>query len=505
MQDYLRRLLPALPRRAPDASSLFLHLQDSADPRLRDLAVASLDELGGGSGAGAGFGSFSAGEVAELQAECDVYSGRLRRRLLTDIAQPVRQLVIWIVLGQSLGGGWEALPPVSTEAAPDCFVVGGSVHPQAEDSAAWAPVGGLAVLNPFVANARGSILGETYLSGFAAQFRKDWLEYVGRPLGWTDNRWVFGNCAVGGKSNLALSPGAAPVEYFNKFRQFIDTCVGIAAANGWSVMVGGILHEQGQQDYALGTGFSTYSAGLANLIAAARAYAVSKTGQQDLIPVYLFQTGGQFTNDSQELQVARAQLAVADTVPGVFMAANSQATVDKGGHLSANGSCWNGAQGGKVATRTIIRREGWECTRPIRWVHRGRTVLGLFHTPEGPLRIRTPYVGLAPSPAAADVSRGVRMVDAGGLAPLAEVRPMGQVLGVAMGRDAQGTLKPWLGAKAGFNGAICIADSDATRLAAAYRVVSGQDPAEDLGPEVVGLTYDASNFSVADVQTSELV
>jgi hypothetical protein len=524
MQDYLIRLLAALPKRAPDASSLLLYLRDNPDPQLRDLAVATLDQLGGGGGGGgsAGFGDFTSPELAEAQEECAAYSRNVRRRVQT-LCQPNRQLVLWIMLGQSLGAAYEASPALPYVTPPDCFMFGQSVHPMVEGNAIWTPIGGSAVLTPLAPTVRDGtsllnaaqqaalpfripgIVGQTHLEGFAAQFRRDWLQYIGQPLGAPDNRWVFAECAVGGKSNAELSPGANP-ELFNKVRSLIDQVAAFAAAAGWSFMVGGFLHQQGEQDYTSGTPTSVYKPGLWALLTAARSYAASVTGQAGTIPVYLFQTGGQFASDAQQLAVARAQLAVADEMEGVYLALNNGRVPDKDGHLTSNGSHWNGLQGGKVATRTIIHGEDWEPTRPIRWQHRGRTLLGLFHTPVGDLRFGTPYTGRAAAPAASTTARGIRPVDSIGAMPVTEVRPLGQVLGVTLGRNPSGALTAWLGSATN-QGAICISDSDETRLNGAYSYIAGfgQTADEDLGPDVVGLSYDGRNFAAADVQLSEAV
>lgn len=523
MLAYLTRVFSSVLRSAPDASALIPYIRDSSNPLQRDLRAMTVEQLatvlGTSASSGGGAGSFSATEMAALVAEAAAYSEEVTRRSVM-LTQPTAQLVLWLGYGQSNSVGFECWPALTKTAPLDCFMIGPSVHAADRFSSSWAPMFGDTTLRPLIGTVRSGTAsgvldeaqqaallggasnpGETPLEGFAAHLRREWLRARGKPDGDPNNRWVFAACGVGGQSAASLSVGSDP-EFFNRIRGAITTAKAIAAANGWTFAVGGMLFSGGEADYGLRTPYADYLATLTQLIADFRSYAVSQTGQSGVIPVFISQTGGgPATADNVQLQVARAQIALSRTVPGVYIAASNAPVPDKGIHLTANGARWVGSQQGKVAARALIDGVGWECTRPLRWLYRDRTLAGPFHLPVAPLRFCVPYANRTPQVGGA--SAGLYLVDSLGTLPvIATSIYQGRVLVATLGRGVTGTLQVWQGAEASLGG-VFVSDSDTTRLVSTYDYAadSGQSTDENI-PALVGLSYPAANVGLADVQTA---
>ncbi|SHJ69549.1 Protein of unknown function [Roseomonas rosea] len=483
---------------------------------LRRADYPAEDSITGGGSSSA----FTDAEMAAFAAEARAYSDKVRRRVV-DLRKPTAGLELFISYGQSHAAGWETWPALSkNDLLYDNLMMGMAVH--GWGTATWNPLGGSATLTPLKATVMSgtntvmtdaevaalpfgaSNLGETPLEGFAAQFRAAWLRARGKPGGDPTNRFVFASTGVGGMSVAELMPGASP-NRFGRFQAAIAAAKAQAAAAGLTFGVGGILYSQGQQDYAIGTSFSAYVTGLTNLIAAMRAEVASQVpGQTGIVPIYLIQTGGQYTSDSQQLAIARAQIEVARTVPGVFIAANDQAVPDKDDHLTSNGSRMSGCTAGKVAAKTLIDGEGFECTRVIRWTVRGRTLVGLMHLPEGEVKVSTAYVGRAPSGIETSTSRGIYAEDGAGVLPIESTQfERGRLVVATLGRDPVGTVTVWVGRAGGAGAPICLSDSDSTPIVYRYEYTagSGQTADENIA-DLVGLSYPSENLCLADVQAA---
>lgn len=465
-------------------------------------------------------GDFTATEYAALAAEAAEYTSKVRRKAVT-LHQPTEGLVLWAGYGQSFLEAVEAWPAITRTAAPDCYMFGQSVRPASRTATSFAPTGGSAALQPHVAtvsDGAGGVLndaqvaalpfgadnpGESYLEGFMAVFRPAWLRSRGKVSD-PSNRFVVANCAVGGKSIAQLSSGASP-NYFNRLSTAIDLGIAQAAADGVTFGVGGVLMDQGQQDYNEGTSFADYVTQFTQWVADVRTLVVSKVpAQTGLLPIYIVQTGGQYANDTQKLQVARAQIEIARTVPGVFLVAGAQHVTDKGDHLTANSSRWMGCTLGRAAVRTIIEGVGVECTRAIRWTWRGKTLVGVLHVPEGQAKAFAPYVGRVVSSAAAAPARGLYVTAGGAMVPVSDVRFESERLVVAtLSDEPQVAPEVWLGRWSGNAGAVCISDSDRTPLVLPYAYLAGfgQTVDEDI-PALNGLTFPSENVCLADVQTA---
>jgi hypothetical protein len=325
------------------------------------------------------------------------------------------------------------------------------------------------------------------------ELRARWL-----AAGKARNVWVAASVGVGGLSTLSLSEGASP-EYFNRIRGAIAAFKAQVPA-GKTFSIGGMVYNQGEQDYIDGTTAEAYAANLAALVTSVRNLAGTEGQQNGVLPVFLVQTGNKWTVDNHDLGVARGQILATSTIPGVFLVTGAAPVPDKGGHLTGNGSRWVGCQVGKGMARVLVDQAGYENARAIRWVVRDRTLLGVFHG-VGKMRFGTPYDGRAPQ--ALPAHAGVYAADGAGAVALSNPRWVAdRVLALDMTRSV-GTLKVWLGRKADTNGLTWIADSDLTQFLFPYYYAEGLGfvPADNIA-DLVGLYLDPSNFVLADVITA---
>lgn len=466
-------------------------------------------------------GDYSTAQLKSLAQEARDYSSAIRRRRPANLRSLLlAEIMLHNIAGQSLSSGWEGWPSLSREQFYDLVMMGRSVQPQGQSSAFWLPMGDDPALQPMVSTVRGVTAqlltpaqqaalspgavncGETPLEGSNNHLRRAYLLRYGHGLaGDPDHLWVAAADGVGARSIAQLSPGADP-DLFQRYRDTVTLAQAQAVALGKTFAVGDQIIIQGEEDYSLGTTYEAYRDGLKAYIQARRDYAASIDGQVGIVPVFIVQTGGRFVSDAQQLAIGRAQIAVAREMDGVFIVSSTSPYPDKNGHLSSNGYRWMGNQIGKVRARVHLDREGWMGTHVKRWEYRGRTLIGLFHAPVPPLQFARPYTIWAVSNAYTSPSRGIYATDEQGEMTIDQVEIVEDVLVSArMSREPVGTLTVWLGKATPFVGATCIADSDTTPLHDVYEYTagSGQYPQEDI-PELVGLSYDACNFCLADVQ-----
>ncbi|HDW3814560.1 TPA: hypothetical protein RMS01_005669, partial [Klebsiella pneumoniae] len=106
-----------------------------------------------------------------------------------------------------------------------------------------------------------------------------------------------------------------------------------------------------------------------------------------------YQTGAGYTVDTQDLAIGMAQIDMADTVPGCWMATPVYPVTDKNGHLDPNGYRWAGMQFGKVLHRILDRGMDWKPLKPIKAVrYSDKEIIVSFLTPSPPLQFKESYV-----------------------------------------------------------------------------------------------------------------
>ncbi|WP_203074764.1 hypothetical protein [Falsiroseomonas ponticola] len=488
------------------------------NPSTGALTAAGMGQATAAATAGDGWvlGAFTAAERDAMEALAREYRSVVRRRRPV-LALPDGELCAIMLLGQSLAQGTTSYPVLTRQqAAPDCYMLGDSVHPQNLSDSTWVPHGDPLALSPLVATVTSrdrrlvGLLtaeaaaalppfegnrGETPGEGFCAQFRPAWLRARGLSAN-PNNRWVVGSVAVASTAVEQWLDGA-PENYFNRARDFYRAVKACAAARGLKASAPIILIANGESSPN-----EEFGANLARLIEQLRALVAEEfPDQRGIVPVFLQQTGGTYTSTATRLAQARGQIAVSNTVPGVFIVSNSGAYPDKAPantHLTANGSRWLGCQAGKVATRVLADDVGWQCTRALGFRYRGDTLLGWFHTPVPPLTWGAHFRGLSQPPR--PDSAGLRAEDDAGWMELSAARIVGpSTIAWTLSRAVVGQLTVTIGWQENGDGApIYIADGDETQLAATYEYLGdNQLPEEDI-PGVVGLRYDARNLCLAD-------
>lgn len=469
-------------------------------------------------------GDITAAEIAAYDAQAQAYSASVLRRDVSAYAIPNAQVVLYIGTGQSLMAGLEAWPTLSRDGARyDNLMLGGSVHSFYRTTPLFATMDGTLAFSPMVARTRqtgedtglipytdepalipgATRPGETPLEGALAVLRDRWLRRRGIVSGGDlSRRFGAQNVAVGGSTVQMWLPETAG-SLHPRFTGAIAASKAACDAAGLTFAVGGILRNQGQQDYdnSINTSRPTYAARMTAEIAAQRAGVQAITGQAN-VPVFAKIPGGPYTRDSQELAIAMAHLDVAASVPGVFNVGCDQRYPNKaGGHLTSNGSRWSGAQFGHVMARVQIDGQGWEAMRMLAAYWRGRDIVVTWHTPVRGVQIGTTYNDLTPVTLA---SGGARIFDSAGEISVSAAQIVaGQVTRWRANRAISGTVKIWLGRKTEHEGAICFCDSDASRMVDRYEYAagSGQYPEENI-TDLVGLAYDPRNFAVPQVITA---
>jgi len=432
----------------------------------------------------------------------------------------------FIAYGQSFAIGAESFPTLTrAPSSPNNLMMGLSVHSGRERTAKWLPIGDTR-FRPLVAtvpaagepvprilsHAEEAALphgsphrGETYLEGFAAVLRQAW---IAAHRGSDDPRcqFVFSACGVAGKTISELS---APKPHFlGRLKHCVTMAKAEADRCGRTYAVGAIIIDQGQADYALGTSLGDWLTTATRLIADIRGHVASTTGQPGLVPVFMVQTGGIWTGragDANELAIGRAQIELERTVPGVILTSGTgHLPRQPRRHLTSNSSRWTGQQIGKVAARILIDGTPWKAPRILRWLHRGRSLLGEVHTPDGELIIAPSWA--ADAAAISREDRGLHVADDAGAVPVLRVDIRADnTVEATLARDTIGRVKVWLGAfGGGRKGQIVFATRSRTPLPGLYvfEPGTGQAEAENI-PDLVGKPYPAQDYLLADVIEAE--
>jgi hypothetical protein len=162
-------------------------------------------------------------------------------------------------------------------------------------------------------------------------------------------RFLAGGAGVGGVGIAALSKGARP-EYFHRVPTLVAQMQAEARRARGSFGVAGILWLQGESDMTMER--ERHLALLRRLRADLVAEAVPK--DQPPPGFFTYQTIANAQNDRHGLGVQMAQLQMALSDPGAFMAGPTYPVPDSNNlHLTANGYRWLGSQFGKVMHQVL--------------------------------------------------------------------------------------------------------------------------------------------------------
>lgn len=432
---------------------------------------------------------------------------------MSTLARPTFDINHIIAYGQSLAGGWEGWPALSTTPRHDSLMLGDSVRPVQENAPHWQPVGEPA-FRPLIATVQdvgsgellapdavarlppGSVaLGETVLEAAVNAWRGH-LQHD-REFAAAGRRLLASSCGVGGRSLERLAKGAAP-ELFDRLRDCAALAKSTSATHGLGYGVVALLFLQGEHNNFGVDGATADRGEYKSLLqqfyrdfVADVAFGIA--GQAAAPAMFIHQTGGAYATETNA--IPQAQLETALEVPGWFLAAPVYPVTSKGGHLDANGYRWLGAQFGKVMHRVLTLNEDWKPLHPLWTAFDGRNLLVHFHAPVPPLGWGQPFNGhTAVTPA----DRGFTVTDAGGIVPLAAVELFDALtVRIAMtrqpGRDA---VLRYADRSRGGRGALHDSDTTVAADHYVYDPRTGHYPTAEV-PDLVGQPYPLQNWCVA--------
>jgi hypothetical protein len=432
---------------------------------------------------------------------------------VSDLARPTFGINHILAYGQSLAGGWEGWPALSTSSQRDSLMLGDSVRPAQETAPHWRPVGE-PMFRPLIATVQdvssgallapdavarlppGSLaLGETVLEAAVNAWRGH-LQHDPEFVA-AGRRLLASSCGVGGRALEQLAKGATP-ELFNRLRDCVALAKANAAAHGLGYGVVALLFLQGEHN-SFGVDGATADRGEYKSLlqqfyrdfVADVAFGIAR--QSAAPPMFIHQTGGAYATETNA--IPQAQLETALEMPGCFLAAPAYPVTSKGGHLDANGYRWLGTQFGKVMHRVLTRNEDWKPLHPLWTASDGRTLFVHFHVPVPPLAWGQPFDGHT---AVTPPDRGFTIVDAGGIVPLAAVELFDALtVRIAMmrppGRDA---VLRYADRSRGGRGALHDSDTTAAADPYVYDARTGHYPTAEV-PDLVGRPYPLQNWCVA--------
>ncbi|WP_343558245.1 hypothetical protein [Klebsiella aerogenes] len=460
--------------------------------------------------------------VSKLDAEALSFSQNVNNTLVTGIQRPVFDYNIIITYGQSLSTaneGWPALSKAAQEVG-NVLSFGQSVRGLDRLVANWRPVGG-ASLHDLIAvvqqrDTTDSLIltdsevaalppgsqneGESFDVGATNFWRLLQNDFHGVPTN-PERKIIVLNCGVAGQTVEQLSKGASP-ELFSR--------IGIALSQlksyindispGATLGVICVNYAQGEYNYNGTAGGTQDKETFINLTKQLRNdinTTISGITGQILPPAFItYQTSGSWTVDSTGMAIGNAQVEMALTVPGVWLATPSYFVTDKGGHLDPNGYRWMGMQFGKVEHRIIDRGVDWKPLQPLSAVYYGRDIYINFHVPNPPLQFKGIYDA---NTSQLYANKGFRVTSGGTQLTVSSVEIVGvSTVRITLADDVPAGAQVWYASKTMFNGNGNLCDSDRTvaPFKYEYNAGTGQYASANI-PELVNKPYPLNNFCVA--------
>lgn len=465
--------------------------------------------------------------ISKLDAEALAYSQNVNNTVVTGIQRPVFDYNVVITYGQSLSTaneGWPALSKMTQEVG-NVLTFGRSVRGLDRLVANWRPVGGaslhdmiavvqqrdttdsliltdseVAALSPGAQNE-----GESFDVGATNLWRllqNDFHGVAENPM----RKIVVLNCGVSGQTVEQLSKGASPELFsrigiaLNQLKSYINT-----VSPGATLGVVCVNYAQGEYNYNGSAGGTQDKTTFLNLTKQLRldinAAIIGITGQK-LPPAFItYQTSGSWTVDSTNMAIGNAQVELANTVSGVWLATPSYFVTDKGGHLDSNGYRWMGMQFGKVEHRIIDRGIDWKPLQPLSAVYSGREIYINFHVPNPPLQFKEIY---DVNTAQLYANKGFRVTSGGASLVISSVDIVGvSTIRITLADNVPSGSQIWYAPKTTFNGNGNLCDSDRTVAPYnyEYKAGTGQYASANIAA-LVNKPYPLNNFCVAFTKTA---
>ena len=430
--------------------------------------------------------------------------------------------IIWD--GQSLSNNQEGWPALTRDVVPryDNLMIGDSPRPANRTNTSFTPIGG-AVFKPLKSVVQ-SLDGATILNdaqvaalprgggnqgegGVAAvnMLRKMYLDHYSLDRD-PSRRFLLSQPGVDGRSIEQLSVGASP-EIYNRVRESVSLAKQLSGTDSYAVST--IVWIQGEWNYRSQNGSNdknTYKLNMGKLFDDITQTAKDAAGddQWQRPPVFMYQTGGQYTVDSTKMSIGMAQFEFCKENDYAYLATPAYPFPDKGGHCDSNGYRWMDMQFGKVMYKVQILGEGWEPLHPIK-IDRaddGRSLYVSYHVPSPPLQFRPCY---ANSTAYMFDDKGFSVTDLSGTAvAISSVEIVADtIIKITCANSIPASAALWYGdARNNHRGGGNVFDSDDFQATEIYEYEEGRGfyPEANI-PELVGKPYPLNNASVQWYQT----
>jgi Carbohydrate esterase, sialic acid-specific acetylesterase len=351
------RLISSSPRSAPSADSLVPFVTDSADPLMRDLRVATLDQLAGVIGGGGG---------GSTPRNLDLTP---RKPLLLS-GTGINGLIPY---GQSLGVGALGTPIISTsQPYNNLTFVGGVKSSSTADKASFAP---LVEDTKGENGSTGGNRGETICSGAANYAVRTAAIQAGvLPSEFT----IFASAPGNGGTEIAgLKKGTAP---YNRLLGQVSSAATLAAAAGRAFAVHAVPFLQGESDATDGTPGPVWTAEMVQLTDDLNTDIKSITGQTTPVYVLLYQTASQARTTDGRIALAQLE-AVRQHELIHFAGPISHMPYSDGVHLTNVGYNWFGAYNGRSFYQLVVEGRAPDCVWPVSATVEGTTLRVRFRAP----------------------------------------------------------------------------------------------------------------------------
>jgi hypothetical protein len=502
-----------------DSSSDVKRVQDSYGNVIGriDATGKGYGIYGGGAAASVGAsGSYSAAMIATRDAINVANSAIARSQPMTRYAPLTGGIVHIFGYGQSLSGGWDGVPVLSTTQPFDNLMIGGQTRAaqnssQAPITTTWVPVGsatgagGTYPFNPMIAtsaNQNSISQGETPGEGAVNYLRRAYLQKMSLAAN-PNCRFVLTNCGIGGQDIAALSKGATP-NIYNRLLDAANAVKAAAVANGLSYQVGGVIWTQGEQDVSEGTSGAAYTAAFQTLQANFLTDVVQGIAGQPASTVVPWFSGQPDSNASGDtMAIHKAILDLANTPNSdLYLTGPLYQYPDHSIHLTANGYRWHANQIGKTMARVMLNGMYASACYVKRATFLGNSVLIDLNVPAPPLILGDAYVQYVKT---VYPNLGFIVSDASGLVTILSATIAGEAtILLTLARALGGS--PVL--QAGNNQVLStdygtnLCDSDTTFADDSYIYNAGtQDAGEDIttwnGAPLIGQPYPLNNYLAA--------
>ncbi|MEL0553633.1 hypothetical protein [Raoultella lignicola] len=458
-------------------------------------------------------------------------ANRISNTTLTNIPPLSSKYIQFLFLGQSYMSaqeGWSA----KTKTQPlDNLMLGDSTRPiRMGGFGTWESMGGADVLKPLIATVQtysdtsvlltpeqvaalapgNSALGEDIPVGFLNLLRKSYLSRK-QLRSDANHQFIATNCGISGRNLNCLMNSAD----WNRVPRSAEIIKGIADSEGATSQLGAIVIGHGEYD-SIGTNNSTYLArptradyleGLNLYITKVResvgrdVYSMSDYAS---IPVFLYQVGGTYTNDSTNMGVAMAQMDAAMTMENVFLVGSYSFMPDKTAHLSPNSYRWLSMFFAKTAIRTLLEQRASNSCYITSAIANGKEIVININSPSYPIISQPAY--LVNSPVLySDLGFTVIVNGVRESILSAEIVSQSQVR-LTMANDVTGSATIRYADKTYHGGLGNIFDSDSTESMYTYEYIegSGDYPASNI-PALTGKKYPLNNPLLAASVSVEIL